>query len=338
MHEHFFAPAYVRLLYQFLRAEGISGSLLLEGTGVSEETLMRAGYEMTFPDQMQLCQNGLRHAAPGVGLRVGHQLQLAAHGVLGVAMQTAPNLAAALEAFAEFLSVRASFFQLSQAQVDGRVVVTIRTEGLPEGLVPFFSESILHSLAHCLSFYSGSGQASGGLQLAYPPPAYSGHYRDVFGGTVRFNRPETTFAFAASLLSLPSPEADVALFTDSVERCKRLVGAHFLNIPHGDVATEIEHFLLENPGKLWTLSEIAQLLAISERTLIRRLRAVNTTYQSLRDDVLKRQAAIFIKSMSADATAVALGFADASSFRRTFKRWFDETPSAHRARRATPSR
>jgi len=69
---------------------------------------------------------------------------------------------------------------------------------------------------------------------------------------------------------------------------------------------------------------------MSGRTLIRKIRERGTTYQALRDTALKRQAKIYLATMSVEAAGLALGFADTSSFRRTFKRWFGCNPSALR--------
>ena len=101
---------------------------------------------------------------------------------------------------------------------------------------------------------------------------------------------------------------------------------------HLDLVQRIESFLYENPGKLWTVVEIAPLFAFSPRTLIRQLKSRGTTYQALRDDALKHQALKYLSSMSVEAAAISLGFADTSSFRRTFKRWFGVPPSGYRAR------
>ncbi len=76
---------------------------------------------------------------------------------------------------------------------------------------------------------------------------------------------------------------------------------------------------------------MAAFLGLSSRTLMRRLQEEGITFQKLRDNVLKQQSLDYLKNnnMSVEATAIALGFSDTSSFRRTFKRWFGQKPSAH---------
>lgn len=320
----YFATGYLRLLYRFLRAQGAPAAALFAGTGFHEADLMQADVDMPFAAQMRLAQNGLDRAGQNIGLAVGHQLQLAAHGPLGTAMQCAPDLATALDTLARFMDIRASFLALDMASNASKAQIDISIRGLPAGLIPFFSESILFTLIHCISFYSGYRAGIGTIRLGYPDPGYGAGYALAFDNPVTFGGEQTRVALSRDLLSLPSPEHDAAAFADSVRRCEDQLSQLQ---PQGDIARSVETFLLENPGKLWTVEEIAPLFAMSPRTLIRQLKQRGTSYQLLRDALLKRQATSQLTSMTVESVAISLGFSDTSSFRRTFKRWFGVTPS-----------
>ena len=79
---------------------------------------------------------------------------------------------------------------------------------------------------------------------------------------------------------------------------------------------------------------VAQKLNMSGRTLIRRLDAEGTKFQTVRDTLAKEQAVAYLAdaNLSVESIGYLMGFSDASSFRRSFKRWFGETPSQYRAR------
>ncbi|MEM1230548.1 MAG: AraC family transcriptional regulator ligand-binding domain-containing protein [Pseudomonadota bacterium] len=323
----YFATGYVRLLYRFARAEAARAALFA-GTGCAESDLMRADFEMPFAAQMRLVGNALSAAAPGLGLRVGPQLQLAAHGALGTAMQAAPDLEQALSTFARFLPVRASFYALARTHRGPVARIEIATHHLPTELVPFFHEAILCSLKHGLSFFSGRTECIRQLTLAYPEPRYAAGYAPLFCAPTRFGGACTRLEFDRALLALPSPEADRELFDDSTRRCLQLLQRH-QGTGAPDLVAALTTFLLENPGKIWTVREVAPTFAISPRTLIRRLKARGTSFQTLRDAVLKQQATRMLSSMGVEAAALSLGFADAASFRRTFKRLYGMTPSKY---------
>lgn len=328
MTEPFIATGYIRVLYRFARAEGASPDQLLKETGCTESDLMKADFDMPFDAQMRLCQNAIEASNSGLGLRAGHQLQLAAHGALGTAIQTAPDLGTGIQTFVDLIASRANFFELGSESTRRGTQLTISVRSLPDQLVPFFTENILLTISHCFAFYSGQHDNIKALNLSYPEPSYHEDYRTNFGTDVSFDSASTALLFDRSLLDLPSPESDPLIHKESIERCR-------INLDQRNkqesVVSNLEHFLLDNPGKLWTVDEISPLFAISSRTLIRQLRDEGTTYQALRDNILKKQAAQYLRQMSVEATAMSLGFSDTSSFRRTFKRWFGATPSTYQA-------
>ena len=73
---------------------------------------------------------------------------------------------------------------------------------------------------------------------------------------------------------------------------------------------------------------------VSPRTLIRKLESEGTKFQMVRDEFAKKQAVNYLKdaSLSVESIGHLMGFSDVSSFRRSFKRWFGETPSQYIAR------
>ncbi|MEM7218311.1 MAG: AraC family transcriptional regulator ligand-binding domain-containing protein [Pseudomonadota bacterium] len=317
-----FAMGYVRVLYRYVRAEGVSAEAVLNGTGYTESALLAAGTSMPLDAELLLCRNALAATRPGLGLRAGTQLHLASHGALGTAMQSAATLDAALSTFTRFVADRASFAGLELRSTERRTEMVLTLTNLPEELTPFFTEAVLMTLCQCIGFYSVEQQQID-VQIAYPAPAYAPAYAQALGARVRFATAETTLSFDRALLTLPSPEADAALHAQSIARCLAQRAA----APGGlQLADAIEAFLWNNPGKLWTLAEIAPTLGCSPRTAIRRLAESGQSYQGLRDQVLQQLALAHLKTMSVEATALSLGFADAASFRRAYRRWFGQPP------------
>jgi len=80
--------------------------------------------------------------------------------------------------------------------------------------------------------------------------------------------------------------------------------------------------------------EVASELAMSERTLARRLSDRDYTFSSLVDEVRGQLAKEYLRQSRFSVTDVAflLGFSDQSNFARAFKRWTDQSPSEFRSR------
>ena len=72
---------------------------------------------------------------------------------------------------------------------------------------------------------------------------------------------------------------------------------------------------------------------MSARTLRRRLKAADTTYRTVLNEVQEALAADYLSrtDISIDEIAYLLGYSDTSNFRHAFKQWTGMTPSAWRA-------
>lgn len=70
----------------------------------------------------------------------------------------------------------------------------------------------------------------------------------------------------------------------------------------------------------------------SSRTVIRRLRAIDSSFQAKAEQVLQARATELLtdRSNRIQDVAARLGFADAASFRKAFKRWFGAAPGQWR--------
>ena len=80
-------------------------------------------------------------------------------------------------------------------------------------------------------------------------------------------------------------------------------------------------------------------LAMSQRTLRRRLAETGTGFQALLDEVRQALAEEMLDTgvLSVEDVAQRLGYAEASSFIHAFKRWHGETPAQYRLRRTRPA-
>ncbi len=207
----------------------------------------------------------------------------------------------------------------------------------------FMTEAVLIGLFSAINFFIGAGQFKGQVSFAYPKPSYGHKYHDYFGDNIKFDQPATEIIIPESNLSVPSPTADSDMHQQSVAILERDLKAdrageaiEAAGPGASDLSTEevVAKQIMANPGRIWTLKEVAAKLHMSPRTVIRKLASEGTKFQAVRDEVAKQQAANYLSdaSLSVESVGHLMGFSDVSSFRRSFKRWFGETPSQYIAR------
>jgi AraC-like DNA-binding protein len=81
-----------------------------------------------------------------------------------------------------------------------------------------------------------------------------------------------------------------------------------------------------------TIDEVAAAAGCTRQTLYRRLRALGTSFEEIRADLLRRRALHLIQTerLSIKEVSYQLGFSEASAFSRAFKRWTGMCPNAAR--------
>jgi AraC-like DNA-binding protein len=171
--------------------------------------------------------------------------------------------------------------------------------------------------------------------FAHPRPEDVSEHERVFGAPLRFEQPVDALVLDAAGLAAPVPGADPALGRVLADHLDHLLPPG----PAPDALEDVrERIRTEMRGKPPSIEAVASGLAMSCRTLQRRLSARGTTFQLLvrevREDVARHQLAD--SELSIGEIAFVLGFSDVSAFHRAFKRWTRRTPSAFRRAAVAP--
>jgi len=109
---------------------------------------------------------------------------------------------------------------------------------------------------------------------------------------------------------------------------------YLTKINHNDisnaVAVQINHILPS--GHVPTLSQVAQNLNLSPRTLQRKLKQAGASFDVLLDDIKKQLASDLLAHGEKTITDIGftLGFSDGSNFNRACQRWFNCSPTQYR--------
>jgi AraC-like DNA-binding protein len=98
------------------------------------------------------------------------------------------------------------------------------------------------------------------------------------------------------------------------------------------VVGSVRHLLLTRLMRGMSLEDVAGELGMSVRTLRRRLTDRGTSYRQIVDDLRREMAIKYLRDtdMTVEDVAFTLGFNDAASFRRAFRRWTSATPQRFR--------
>jgi len=173
-------------------------------------------------------------------------------------------------------------------------------------------------------------------RFAYPAPEYAVEYERILRLPVRFEAGENGVLFPISLMESSNPSADAALR----QLLQQYAADQLARIPSAGGLAERVRALVRSMLRRGDLSAeaVAAQLAMSDRTLRRRLREEGTSYQEVLDDVRAELARRYLASpeRGIDEVALLLGFSDSSAFTKAFRRWTGRTPADWARRRPAP--
>ena len=164
-----------------------------------------------------------------------------------------------------------------------------------------------------------------------PEPDFIDDYRVMFSDNLRFDCRQSQILFSADILAAP-----IKRNAQDLQRFLRHAPNNIM-VKYRDeqsLASQIRRDLLRNDPKNWPDAvDLAADLFMSVSTLQRRLNEEGQSYQRLKDAV---RSSLAIKWLADEQCAfvdiaIALGFADVSSFYKAFRKWTGTQPSHYRS-------
>jgi AraC-like DNA-binding protein len=160
-------------------------------------------------------------------------------------------------------------------------------------------------------------------------------YAELFGAPVRFGAPPSAMWLTRERLRTPFASRDPVARRYLEAHAAQLLAALPAEAPPAPpVLAQIrEAIVVELATSGAELPRVARRVAMSTRTVQRRLEELGTSYQELVDDVRGAMARALLRDRARSIVDVAfeLGYADLRSFYRAFRRWTGATPAVWRA-------
>lgn len=309
---------------------------LTKGTGIAPEDLLQYRTPVTVAQHLQIIRNAVELAErPEWYMQWGQRMAEHFHGPITMAWLSAPTLGAGLDAFLKYIPGRVPYHRWrGYAEGDGFVSQVEELIGLGTARITLVEIPLLvmHEYVRTLR----PGPLTGArIELCYAAPSHAAAYAESFLCPVAFGQQRNAFVIPSSWRAVPNMGYDEATWQTSLRHCEALC----VTSADRDTLADVRRLLFERFTRgtfdraIPNLDTIANSLHMSPRTLIRRLRALDTTYQAVTDEVQKHRARELLANPSLRIHAIAeqLGYRDATSFVRTFKRWYSTTPGAYRA-------
>jgi AraC-like DNA-binding protein len=265
---------------------------------------------------------------PHIGLKFGSAPQATeAFGVLGLLFRSSADVRAGLslaERYAELFGPLDEELFRDQELLRNEGPVFLPGAGKQHSHLRHFSEAILAAYVNVISRLTGSPFEPVRVDFACARPSSVHAYAETFGGAeLSFGLQDDGLFVHSEILSRKLHTADPVV----QQFLEVQAAAEVSKLPRRrTLISEAKRVLESYSGgteQPVTLVDVARALAMSERTLQRRLSEQGTTFRALVDGVRMKHALRLVsdRRLSGDEIAARLGFESARSLRRSLARW-----------------
>lgn len=258
------------------------------------------------------------------GFRIGQQLDLSVLGEFGTNLLRQPSLKVALETFITTVCAEAlntHFELMRQGKYFWFILWGYRDAPAGRSVIELYDIQMLVKLVQ---------NAAGDRWL---PPAM--HLQadslpeglaasEICTGSIRFSSTMTAIAIPEALMAVPMsryrsfPAADAEIQQNTQD--------------HADFATSLRLLLTGYLDEGLTITDCADLVGMSERTLQRRLSQHEMTFNDILEQTRFDRAKQLLQDRSTSLTDIGfeLGYANPANFTRAFRRWAGMSPRLYR--------
>ena len=268
-----------------------------------------------------------------IGVHIAESLPRGALDLVEYAFRSSPTLGAGLERLARYgrvVSDRAA--TRMEANGDG-VLLLVRDAGstvLHPGRAEFALAVALKFAREC----TGTEVTPVHVGFTHPPPQDTSAHERFFRTGVRFSAGANSMLLKATDAAQPMVAADEALAAIVRRRLDKLLNDR--EVPGtGSFSARVRHMIVQRLGGVPLTPEmVARELAVSRRTLTRRLTEEGTSFRDILDDVRREFACALLQDhrLSIGEIAFFLQYSEPAAFNRSVRRWTGQTPRAFRSR------
>jgi AraC-like DNA-binding protein len=312
----------------YARGRALDEAALLRAAGLEGVAFEPWGQTIAVPQLAALWQ-ALQASVeePALGLAVAEAVRLEHIDLIHFLGTTSGDLGAALRLFCEGFRVLDSHGTCTLALADARATLQLRHSLREPAFVECFVATTLRGLQ---SICPRPWQAAR-IYFTHCPRGSGAEHERFFRCPVEFAAAVDAISLDAALLERETSSPDAILHG----LLRRQLDGLVAHADAGSLLQQVRSTITDQlEGGAMTIDTVAAALALSRRTLQRRLDEEGASFSDLVAVVRRGLAELYLResSLSIAEIAARLGYADPRAFQRAFREWHGTTPSEWRSR------
>ena len=296
---------YARRFLRFVQKHGITGTIVLDGSGIDSDMLDNPDAYLSMRQIQHLLHNGNRLLNdPTAPFRFGQELDLHGHGLFGFALLRQRDYRKLVTMVVQYLRVSLPLMDMEIHCTGELISIRLHDNWDLKKLKPMVANiymGSIHALASlvCRKFT---------FEFDFDCPGNSLAWQRLADGVA---------TYLAAARSREQIQGDASL----------------------KVVIKVRHEIMNSPGRDSTLERVSQKLGMSPRSVRRHLGLAGFAFSGIRNDIRETFASRYLleTDMPLEKIADQLGYSDQASFSKAYRSWTGRTPGEVR-RTSRPDR
>lgn len=315
------------LIWKTLDAEGIDPKPVFEQAGIDASLMDKQGHRFSLEHMTKLWKLAADASSHDCfGLEAGKHWHPTTFHALGIAWLSSQTLEDAFSRLARHIAMvsTAATAELIKNSRDYEFRITAK-----EAATDINAHAIIAGLTSTMIMSrqsSGNALNAGGLTLSFADKGFQAPLTDFFGCDVTFGQDHSGLTLDKETMETPLLSANLELLAST----EQIIADYLQRIGKNDLLADIRvEMMRQLPTGNMTDDSIADAMHMSTRTLQRRLAEFGLKYRDLLEKIRLELAERYLNDPNYSITEISflLGFAETSSFSKSYKKLTGQTPS-----------
>ena len=312
---------------------------MLQRAGLSEQDLDNPENRISSAAQARLLEFAAEALHdPALGFHLATEVNPRELGLVFYVASAAKDLGEAITLLGRYCRIVNDAIRVQMTRRDGDLVIEVHVVGVPRFLAVQNAELAVAVILKSLRAITGRRVHPTTITLVHMRNSDFREFERFCGCPVEFGGSTDQLVFSSESLAVPLITEDLHLLDALRPICD--AAAIQRETTRGSLRALVENEAQKLlPHGRAQRQNIAKKLAMSTRTLARRLASEGTTFEDVVDELRRSLALQYVKTPGVSLSQIAwlLGYEGAPSFNHAFRRWTGRPPSAARLERLLPA-
>jgi len=266
---------------------------------------------------------------PYFGLHMGEFAEAGSWSILGYLMMNCKTLGEAAEKSGRYSRIIGNLIEARPVLKFNKVKFVFFTPPHAPKMSRHCFESTFSSSMRMMRTLTGVQINPLEVTFIYPEPDSRFEYERVFQCPVKFGQKENSFMLDMSVGNIPIQLPNPSLLEYFEKYAQDFLAEMDRKDEHTRAVTKIILSKLDDDAL--SINKVAREMAVSVRTLQKRLGEEGVVFSDLHKDIRQRLAQKYLReNYTVEQITYLLGFSEPSVFRKAFKKWSGITPKEYR--------